>query len=235
MRRITGRLTTTIRTLVLINLGVYLFYVFARDYRFFFQAHLALGPGFFAGELWQPLTSLFVHLDFVGFVLTTIGLWYVGTAVEQTRGARRCSVLFFGAGVLANLAVAGVAWLRGAGTIPFVDGCSFSVMALFVAFARVYGRQPVQFWPTTLTVQARHMVMMLAGIAAAITMAQHNWPLLAGLAVAIAVGYFGAGPGGWRTLMTFFANARDLSKARRLRRRFGVIDGGDRPSKKYVN
>jgi membrane associated rhomboid family serine protease len=235
MRRVTGRLTATIRTLFLINLGVYLFYVFARDYRPFFQQHLTLGPGFFAGELWQPFTSLFVHLDFVGFVLTAIGLWFVGSTVERTHGARRCSALFFGAGVLANLAVAGVTWLRGGGPTPFVDGCSLSVMALFVAFARVYGRQPVQFWPTTLMVQARHMVMMLAGLAALITLAQHNWPMLAGLAVALAVGYFGGAPGGWRALMTFFANARDLSKARRLRRRFGVIDGGDRPSKKYVN
>jgi membrane associated rhomboid family serine protease len=235
MRRISGRLTATIRTLVLINLGVYLFYVFARDFRLFFQAHLALGPGFFAGEIWQPVTSLFVHLDFISFVLTTIGLWYVGTAVEQTRGARRCSALYFGAGVLSNLAVAGVAWLRQTGSVPFVDGCSFSVMALFVAFARVYGRQPVQFWPTTLMVQARHLVLMLSGISAAIIMAQHNWPLLAGLAVALIVGYFGGAPGGWRALMTALANARDLSKARRLRRRFGVIDGGDRPSKKYVN
>jgi hypothetical protein len=99
----------------------------------------------------------------------------------------------------------------------------------------MYGRQPVQFWPTTLMVQARHLVMMLAGISAIIIVAQHNWPLLAGLAVALVVGYFGGAPGGWRALMTALANARDLSKARRLRRRFGVIDGGDRPSKKYVN
>ena len=108
-------------------------------------------------------------------------------------------------------------------------------MALFVAFARMYGRQPVAFWPTTLMVQARYMVLGLAGIAALVTIAQGNWPWLAGLFVAIAVGFFGGAPGGWSTLRTFFANARDISKSRRLRRRFGVIDGGDRPSKKYVN
>jgi membrane associated rhomboid family serine protease len=235
MRRISGRLTATIKTLVLINLCVYLFYVFARDWRPFFEGHLALGPAFFNGELWQPLTSLFVHLDFVGFVLTTIGLWFVGTAIEQARGPRRTSVLFFAAGLLANLVIAGVWRFRAVGPIPFVDGFSLSVMALFVAFARMYGRQPVAFWPTTLMVQARYMVLGLAGIAALVTVAQGNWPLLAGLFVAIAVGFFGGAPGGWSTLRTFFANARDISKSRRLRRRFGVIDGGDRPSKKYVN
>ena len=235
LRRITGRLTATIKTLVLINLCVYLVYVFARNWRPFFEGHLALGPGFLKGELWQPLTSLFVHLDFVGFVLTTIGLWFVGTAIEQTRGPRRTSVLFFAAGVLANLVIAGVWGLRGFGPVPFADGCSFAVMALFVAFARMYGRQPVQFWPITLMVQARYMVLGLTGITALVTIAQGNWPALAGLFVAIAVGFFGGAPGGWSTLRTFFANARDISKARRLRRRFGVIDGGGRPSKKYVN
>src|SRR6476620_9927859 len=157
MRRISGRLTATIKALVLINLCVYLFYVFARDWRPFFESHLALGPG-------------------------------------------RTSVLFFTAGVLSNLVIAGVWGLRGFGPVPFVDGCSFSVMALFVAFARMYGRQPVQFWPTTLMVQARYMVLGLAGIAALVTIAQGNWPWLAGLFVAIAVGFFGGAPGGWSTL-----------------------------------
>jgi membrane associated rhomboid family serine protease len=235
LRRISGRLTTTIKTLVLINLAVYLFYVFARDYRPFFEMHLALGPRFFDGELWQPITSLFVHLDFIGFVLTTIGLWFVGVAIEQTRGPARTTALYFGAGVLSNLAIAGVWRLRGFGPVPFVDGCSFSALALFVAFARMFGRQPVQFWPTTLMVQARYMVLGMTGIAVLVVLAQGNIPWLAGIAVAVAVGYFGAGPGGLSALRTFFANARDVSRARRLRRRFGVIEGGDRPSKKYVN
>jgi len=235
LRRITGRLTTTIKTLVLINFCVYLFYVFARDYRGFFIRHLALGPGFFAGEIWQPVTSLFVHLDFIGFVLNTIGLWYAGVAIERTVGARRCTALYFAGGLLANLTIAGTWWLRGFGTIPFVDGCAFAMTGLFVAFARLYGRQPIQFWPTTLMVQARYLCLILVGIAAAVMLAQGNLPWLAGLAVAIAVGFFGAAPGGGEILRTFFANARDISKARRLRRRFGVIEGGERRSKKYVN
>jgi len=228
-------LTATIKTLVLINLCVYLVYVFARPWRPFFEGHLALGPAFFKGEIWQPLTSLFVHLDLIGFVLTTVGLWFVGIVIEQARGPRRTSVLFFTAGLLSNLVIAGGWALRGSGPVPFVDGCSFSVMALFVALARMYGRQPVQFWPITLAVQARYMVLGMAGIAALVTIAQGTRPALAGLFVAIAVGFFGGAAGGWSTLRTFFANARDISKARRLRRRFGVIDGGGRPSKKYVN
>ena len=69
----------------------------------------------------------------------------------------------------------------------------------------------------------------------AIISAQGDWHLLAGLAVAVIVGFFGAAPGGLTAIRTFLAQARDISRARRLRRRFGVIEGGERRPKKYVN
>jgi len=52
------------------------------------------------------------------------------------------------------------------------------------------------------------------------------WP---GVVVASGAGYLGGGPGGLRELWL-------TMKARRLRRRFGVFEGGrERPSKKYMN
>lgn len=199
------------------------------------EEHLAIGPRFFAGELWQPLTSLFVHLDFLGFLFSMIGLWFVGSFVERTQGTRRCAMLFFSAGVAANLAIAGVFWLRGLAPTSFDDGCVFGVVALFVAFARIFGRQPVQLFLTNLSVQARYLVLILLGWQALASAARGRWDSLAALAVAIVIGYFGAAAGGLSALRAFFAHARDVAKMRRLRRRFGVIDGGDRPSKKYVN
>ena len=235
MRPISDRFTTTVRTLVIAELVVYLFYVLARDARPFMETHLALGPRFFAGEIWQPFTSLFTTLSFLGFLFSAVGLWYVGTGIEQSRGRARFLVLFFGGGVLANLAIAGAWYLRGYGPVPFVDGCSFSVISLFVAFARIHAYQQVQFWPTTLMVQARYLLLIMLGLSVAIISAQRDWHLLAGLAVAVIVGFFGAAPGGLTAIRTFLAHARDISRARRLRRRFGVIDGGGRRPKKYVN
>jgi membrane associated rhomboid family serine protease len=227
-------MTAAVKVFVVADLLIYLFYVLAPNVRGFVETHMALGPGLFKGEVWQPVTSLFTHLSLLGFVFSVIGLWFVGSVIEQMRGSGRFLALFFASGVLTNLTIAGAWRLRGYGPIPFIDGCSFVVIALFVAFTRAYGRQPVQFWPLTLTIQARYMAYVMIGLAAAVFAAQQDWHLLAGLPVAVAVGYFGAGPGGLAQLRDFFAHARDVAKVRR-RRRFGVIDGGDRPSKKYMN
>jgi membrane associated rhomboid family serine protease len=232
---IAARLTPTVKALLIADVSIYLFYVLVRQSRPFMEEHLAIGPRFWAGELWQPLTSLFVHLDFLGFLFSMIGLWFVGSFVERTQGTRKCAALFFIAGIAANLAIAGVFRLRGLAPVSYDDGCVFGVVALFVAFARIFGRQPVGLWLTNLSIQARYLVVILLGWQAAASLARGRWDSIAALAVAIAVGYFGAAAGGLSELRTFFAHARDVAKARRLRRRFGVIDGGDRPSKKYVN
>ena len=235
MGPIGARFTPTVKALVIADVVVYLFYVLVKPSRPFMEERLAIGPRFFAGDLWQPLTSLFVHLDFLGFLFSMIGLWFVGSFVEKTQGTRRCAAVFFLAGIAANLAIAGVFRLQGLAPASYDDGCVFGVVALFVAFARIFGRQPVQLWLTNLSIQARYLVVILLGWQAAASAARGRWDSLAALAVAIVIGYFGAAAGGLTELRTFFAQARDVAKVRRMRRRFGVIDGGDRPSKKYVN
>jgi membrane associated rhomboid family serine protease len=224
-----------VKTLLIVDTIIYVFYVVVRESRPFMELHLALGPRLFAGELWQPLTSLFVHMDFIGFLFTMIGLWFIGGFIERSRGSRRAAVLFFAGGALANLAIAGVYRLMGRGPVPFDDGASFAVVALFVAFARLYGRQPVGLWPVPIQLQARYLVLILLGFQALADLARSSWASLAGLAVAIVVGYLGAAPGGLAQIRSGLSNVRDAVKVRRIRRRFGVIDGGDRPSKKYVN
>ena len=233
--RITARFTPTIKTLVIADTIIYLFYVVVRQSREFMEMHLALSALFFTGELWQPVTSLFVHLDFLGFLFGMIGLWFVGGIIEKTQGTRRCAMLFLAGGVLANLAIAGGFWLMRSARLSFDDGTTFGTMALFVAFGRMYGRQPAQVWPIPISVQARYLVLILAGFLAAAFVTRGDWPHLAGLAVSMAVGYFGAAPGGLTELRSFFAHARDVARARRMRRRFGVIEGGGRKPKKYVN
>ena len=94
----------------------------------------------------------------------------------------------------------------------------------------------MQLWLTNLILQARYLVVILLGLAgggqrrraaAGTRWPRWRWPIV--------IGYFGAAAGGLTGERTFFAQARDVARVRRLRRRFGVIEGGERRSKKYVN
>ena len=243
MRSITDRLTPAVKVIFTAMVVIFLFYIVVRQSRPFMEAHLVLGSRFFAGELWQPVTSLFVHIDFIGFFFGVLGLWFIGPFIEGQYGRRRFFILFFGGGIASNVAMAVVYFLllsktgllTKLGPIPFTDGCWLATTSLFVAIGRLVGRQPMQMWPIPISFQARYLVFILLGFEVAMAASRRDVGALTGIAVAIAVGFFGAAPGGMSVLRSVFANARDAAKVRRLRRRFGVIDGGDRPSKKYVN
>src|SRR4051794_25917155 len=135
MEPIAQRLTPAIKALVIADALLYLAFVFVRELRPLIQDHLALGPGLFRGELWQPLTALFVHSNGLSFVFNLIGLWFVGALIEATTGTRRFLTLFFVTGVASNVAIGVVSHLSGSAEV--YDGCSLPVLALFVAHGRI--------------------------------------------------------------------------------------------------
>jgi membrane associated rhomboid family serine protease len=227
---IVQRLTPAIKVLVIADALLFFFYVLAAPAEPLMETHLGLGPGFFRGELWQPFTALFVHFHFLSFLFNMIGLWFVGAYIERTQGTRRFLMILFGAGVLANLAIAGVSHMSVYRAGYVTDGCSFAVLALFVAFGRLFGRTPAQMLPG-LTLQARYISLILVLMSVAVDLARRDWPALAGTATAVVVGYlFVGGAGGLRELL-------DGIRARRLRRRYRVIEGGGgrRRGPKYLN
>ncbi len=160
---IADRLTPAIKAFVIADAILYAFYVFVREVRGPMTAHLALGPGLWHGEVWQLVTSLFVHFDLLGFIFNIIGLWFVGAFIERTQGTRRFVSLFLVSGVLANVALAGIAHLRTYQSGVVFDGCSFAILALFCAFGRIYGRAPTQVFGA-LTMQARHLAWIFVGL-----------------------------------------------------------------------
>jgi membrane associated rhomboid family serine protease len=214
-RPVTERLTPAITALVVAMAAVGAFYGTIKVSQPFFVAHLALGPGLLHGEIWQPVTALFVHFDFLGFVFNVIGLWYVGAFIERTNGTRRFLQLFFTAGILGFVAMG----LVGHVTRAFVigGGCSYAVLALFVAFGKMYNRTPVQILGA-LHLQARYLAAGLVAWAVIAELTQANWGGLTASLVATAVG-FGSAGGGFGDLLALF-------RGRRLRRRYQVLDGG---------
>ena len=131
--------------------------------------------------------------------------------------------------MLGNLAYA-VVFRYEFGEGGIFGGASFAVMALFVAFGRIYDRTPISVFGA-FSVQARYIAMVFVGLERRLALAGPtvNWSSLAAIATATVIGYIGAAPGGLEGLW-------DALKVRRLRRRYRVIDGGaGRPPKNYVN
>jgi membrane associated rhomboid family serine protease len=213
-RPITERLTPTVKALVLIQAVVYLFYVFVEQLHPFFERHLALGPGMMRGEVWQPVTALFVHFNLLAFVFNLIGLWFVGAFIERTNGTRKFLRLYFVSGILGFVAMGLVMQVK---VSSLGEGCTYAVLALFVAFGRMYDRSPAQVLGG-LVMQARHLAMLLVGFSVVVDIARGDWASLAATLVASTAGFLLSG-GGLGDLVGLF-------RARRLRRRYRVLDGG---------
>jgi membrane associated rhomboid family serine protease len=229
VRPLTQRLTPTITVLVVLNAFLFAFYALVKPARMFVQDHLALGPAVLAGlELWQLVTSLFVHLDPISFFFNLIGLWFVGATIERELGRSKFLVLFFVPAVIGN-AVMAVLW-AAAGSSDVTSGSSLGVLSLFVAFGKVYNRTPARVFGS-LVLEARTLTLILVGFALLADLTRGSWVALVGDVVAITLAYLlvGGRGGGLRELW-------NRLRGRGGRRRFGVVEGGreDRKSP-YLN
>jgi rhomboid family protein len=218
MRPITDRLSPVIRALVVIEAVLFLFYVVVKPAQIFFHEHLALGPLFFRGEIWQPVTALLVHIDFISFAFNIIGLWFVGATVERTLGARRFLVVFFATGVAAALTT--LLLFRVTGDARLIAGSGSAVLALFVAFGAAFGRTPTRVLGG-LVLEARTLTAILVGFALVADLVNGSLAQLAGDVVAVILGYVLAGGRG-QELKKMFGGMR----AKRARRRYQVLEGG---------
>jgi membrane associated rhomboid family serine protease len=216
-RPLLDRLTPTVRALVIaVTLG-YFFYVFTPPLNDWMQAHLFLGPLLFRGELWQPVTALFLNTHFTGWFFTVIGLWWVGAFIERVRGTRFLVRLLLGAGVLANIAAALVSLvLAGAGGMVRGDGAGFALTAVFVAFARIYGARPAQIWGA-LSMRADYFTWILIGFSLLVALANGDWPGIVAELTAIAVALSVTGG---------LTELRQKWRAQKTRARYRVLDGG---------
>jgi membrane associated rhomboid family serine protease len=218
MRRITDRLSPVIRALVVVDAVLYCFYLVALQTRRFFEEHLALGPAALHGEVWQPVTSLFVHFDPLAFVFSILGLWFVGATVERTLGTRRFLIIFFAAGIAANLVTLLIAQVMGQPSL--VRGCGQAVLALFVAYGVAFGRASTPLI-SGVELEARTLVLILVGFSLVTDLFSRSLARFVGTLAAILLGYLLAGGRG-QELKGLFGSGR----GKRPRRRYQVLEGG---------
>jgi len=228
MRPIAERLSPSVKALVIILTVSYVFFVMVPGLRELLLGTIFLGPGFWHGRLWQPVTAIFAQSQLSRWFFDVLGLWFVGATVERQLGRKRFLTIFFAAGILANVAIAIVSRL-----VPSLsgyvrpDGAGFAVLALFVTFGRLFRGSQVQILGG-LVLESVYATLLFVGLPVVMDLVQGDWPAVAGDAVAIAVGY---GLGGGRSREIW-----DLLKLKAPRRPYKVLEGGKgRRDSSYLN
>lgn len=162
------------RQLVLASGAIYvvilLLMAFARPYGEAVTALGALSPqGIHHGFLWQFVSYAFVYDDPINFLLSVLGIYFLGWAVEERIGAARFHGLFFGSTVLAGVAGFGLSVLGphlhsntfGQG---IALGCGAAVNAILMVFYLFNRGAPIMLFPLPIQFPVKWMVIGIAGI-----------------------------------------------------------------------
>lgn len=130
-----------VRTLILINVGVYLLQLATPDLMSSLFALWPLGSRRF--EPWQVLTYAFLHdpHNLFHILLNMFALWMFGRALEAYWGARRF-VLFYLVCVV-TAALTQLAVQHGSGVAEEVIGASGGVFGVLLGFAWYFPRQRI--------------------------------------------------------------------------------------------
>jgi membrane associated rhomboid family serine protease len=227
LRPITDRLSTVIKLLVIADALMFAFYLVVKPLRGFFDLHLALTTAVLRGEVWQLVTSLFVHVDPINFFFNVLGLWFAGATIERQVGTRRFLLLFFVSGLVSNLILVLLAPRDAMGMVG--SGCGSSVLALYVAFGTIFDRTPSRVLGG-LVLEARVLTFILIGFVLLVDLTSWVMPFLAAHVSAILLGYVMAGGRG-AGIKRMFGGMR----AKRQRRRYQVLEGGRGGKPPYLN
>ena len=103
-------------------------------------------PGFVDGALWQPVTSLFTHVDLLHIGFNMVALMFLAPQLEMALGRARLLAVYFLSGLAGSLLVV---WF-GPAYAPTIgaSGCIFGLLGALVVVA-VRRRLPLQgllFW-----------------------------------------------------------------------------------------
>jgi membrane associated rhomboid family serine protease len=110
------------------------------------QADTRWVPGFADGAVWQPLTSMFTHEDFMHLAFNMLALWFLGPQLERIVGRVRFLALYLLAGLAGSSTVL---WLSGPMTSTLgASGAVFGLMGgMLVIAIRVHADlQTILIW-----------------------------------------------------------------------------------------
>lgn len=140
------------------------------------QAVLALGvlePARIAqGWLWQFVTYTFMYIDPLDFVLSLLGIYFLGVSVEERVGTAAFYGLFFSSVIIS--AIAGfLLSLTGVIAHGQALGCGAAVNAILMVFYLFNRGAPLMLFPLPIQIPAKWIVWGTAGIETAYLLLNH--------------------------------------------------------------
>lgn len=159
--------TDAIRTLVLVNIVVYLLQSLSGKEDVFFRL-FGLVPSSFLSELmiWQPFTYMFFHAPFYSSVgishilLNMLGLWVFGRELEQAWGKNNFLKYYFVTGIGSGL----VTFLFQINSDSPVIGASGAVYGVLLAYGLSYPNRMLYIWGI-IPVKSLWLVIIMGAIA----------------------------------------------------------------------
>jgi rhomboid protease GluP len=97
-------------------------------------------PLIIAGEWWRFISPMFLHIGFLHLIMNTLGLYYLGTAVEKIYGNARFFWIYLFAGVIGSIASFGFSPNLSAGASGAIYGCFGALLYIGVVYPKLFFR-----------------------------------------------------------------------------------------------
>src|SRR5713226_2366642 len=167
----------TVRQIILASAGIYvvilLLVAFAPGAGQAILTHGILDPGRIReGWLWQFATYAFMYVDPLQFVLSLLGIYFLGWAVEERIGTTAFYGLFFGSIILS--AIAGfLLSLTGVVAQGVAMGSGAAANAILMVFYLFNRGAPIMLFPIPIQIPVKWIVLFTAAIEAAYLLLSH--------------------------------------------------------------
>lgn len=164
-------LTPVIKTLIIINVAVFLIeilvlnsyninYTPLKAYYYHFFALQPLDGSFYP---WQLITYQFMHGSFWHLFFNLFALWMFGTELEAMWGSRKFFIYYLICGIGAGLTQLFIAPLLG--QVGPTIGASGAVYGILLAFGLTFPNRPIFMFPIFIPIPAKIFVIIYAGLA----------------------------------------------------------------------
>lgn len=144
--------------------------------------------GIRAGHVWQFVTYTFIQGSPLNFLFAMLGIYFLGTAVEDRIGYRRFMEMFFtaqiGAGLLGFLLSFSKVFAQGP-----AFGSGPAANAILIVFFLLYRDAPIMLFPVPIPIPVKYIVIFAAAVQGAYWLLTHYSMFFSVQLLGMAVGY----------------------------------------------